>query len=149
MAAIAPRAFPRVGMLNGFCFGMTRQVIDAIGDFDEEAFPDGYGEEQDYCLRAVQAGFDLAIADHAYVYHAGTRSYDPAKREKLKRAGRAAQLRKHKSSRIRAAISSTYQEPTLHLMRETLAALLLAGPPTGSLGNSGAPIATGEIRSPA
>ena len=35
---------------------------------DEENFPVGYGEENDYCIRASDAGFRLAIADDAYVF---------------------------------------------------------------------------------
>jgi GT2 family glycosyltransferase len=77
LASIAPRAFPRVTFVNGFCFGIKRVVIDSIGYLDEAGFPDAYGEEDDYCLRAAAAGFELAVADHAYVYHAGSRSYAP------------------------------------------------------------------------
>jgi predicted glycosyltransferase/GT2 family glycosyltransferase len=124
IAAIAPHTFPRVGVLNGFCFAIKRAVIETIGYFDEEAFPDGYGEEQDYCFRAIQAGFVLAVADHAYIYHAKTRSYRPDQVAALKQASQAAQLRKHKSKRIRAAIDQTHNEPTLKTMRKAVAALL-------------------------
>lgn len=127
VAAIAPRAFPRVGVLNGFCFGITRAVIEAIGYFDEAAFPDGYGEEVDYCLRATKAGFALAVADHAYVYHAANRSYGAERREALKQASRAAQLGKHKAKRIRAAISQTYADPTLCKLRDGIASVLNSG----------------------
>jgi predicted glycosyltransferase/GT2 family glycosyltransferase len=126
--AIAPRAFPRVGVLNGFCFGITRAVIEEIGYFDEVSFPDGYGEEVDYCLRATKAGFALAVADHAYVYHAANRSYGPEQREALKSASREAHLRKHKAKRIRAAIAKTAKEPTLAMMRAGVALILREAP---------------------
>ena len=71
----SPKRFPRVPFVNGFCFVLKRSVIDRIGYLDEEHFPYGYGEENDYCLRAAAAGFSLAIADHAYVYHAKSKSY--------------------------------------------------------------------------
>src|SRR5690606_32044991 len=49
--------FPRVAVVNGFCFCIKRAVIDAIGYFDELSFPKGYNEENDYCFRATDAGF--------------------------------------------------------------------------------------------
>jgi len=70
-------------VVNGFCFLVTRSVIDAIGFLDEESFPRGYGEENDYCVRAAGAGFALAIADDAYVYHAVSRSFGGAGRDAL------------------------------------------------------------------
>jgi GT2 family glycosyltransferase len=126
--AVAPRAFPRVGMLNGFCLGITRPVIEHIGFFDDRAFPDGYGEEQDYCFRAVNAGFALAIADHAYVYHAGTKSYRASEHDRLKQTARETLLRRYKASRIRAAIAQTYQELTLETIRKTLYQKMQAPP---------------------
>ncbi len=122
--AIAPRAFPRVGLVNGFCFGITRAVIDAIGYFDERAFPEAYGEEQDYCLRATKAGFTLAIVDHAYVYHARSRSYGTNRRKALKDAGNAALLRKHGEERIRSALEMTVDDVTLQAMREAVGRVL-------------------------
>lgn len=83
------RGFPRVPVLNGFCLLIRRQVLETIGYFDEEAFPDGYGEENDYCLRARKAGFELAVADHAWVYHAKSRSYSHKRRKQLSQVGRS------------------------------------------------------------
>jgi predicted glycosyltransferase/GT2 family glycosyltransferase len=137
IAAIAPRAFPRLGFLNGFCFGIKRAVIDAIGYFDEDAFPDGYGEEQDYCFRAAKSGFELAVADHSYVYHTGTRSYRSEQRQQLKESARAALLRKHKEKRIRAAITRTSEEPTLAFMRNRVAVLLRETSPPHAFSGAG------------
>ena len=75
-------------LLNGFCLLIRRAAIDAIGYFDEEAFGAGYGEENDYCLRARAAGWGLALADDAYVFHAQSRSYSHSRRRELsERAG--------------------------------------------------------------
>ena len=46
------RLYPPMTFLNGFCMLIRREVIDEIGYFDEENFGVGYGEENDYCLRA-------------------------------------------------------------------------------------------------
>lgn len=65
----------RVPLLNGFCIAMRRSVIDEIGGFDAAGFGRGFGEENDWCLRAVQAGHDLVIATDVYIHHAKGASY--------------------------------------------------------------------------
>ena len=59
----------------GFCFCMSRASRDAIGLLDEEAFRRGYGEENDFCLRAAKAGFRNVLAEDIFVYHAGEVSF--------------------------------------------------------------------------
>lgn len=71
---------PRVPLVHGFCFGVKKEVIDAIGLFDEENFKLFYGEENDYCFRAVAAGFELAVATNTFVFHRKSRSIDEEKR---------------------------------------------------------------------
>jgi len=83
IAARAARCYPAMPLLNGFCLLVRRAMIDAIGYFDEDAFGAGYGEENDYCLRARKAGWGLALADDAYVYHAQSRSYSHSRRREL------------------------------------------------------------------
>jgi GT2 family glycosyltransferase len=132
VSQIAPRVFPRVAFINGFCFAIKRPVIDAIGYFDEESFPEAYGEEDDYCLRAAAAGFTLAVADHAYVYHARAQSYSyERRRAALKRAGTAALLRKHGGKRMRAGLAQLYDEPTLAMIRRELSLYLETTSPPG------------------
>lgn len=75
--------FPRIPFINGFCFLIKREVIDTIGYFDDETFAAGYGEEDDYCLRAADAGFIMAVADRAYVFHAKTQAYGSERRSRL------------------------------------------------------------------
>jgi ABC-type polysaccharide/polyol phosphate transport system ATPase subunit/GT2 family glycosyltransferase/glycosyltransferase involved in cell wall biosynthesis/uncharacterized coiled-coil protein SlyX len=82
-AQYSARLYPRVPFLNGFCYMIKRRVIEQIGYFDEEAFGRGYGEENDYSLRATMSGWELAVADDAYVYHAGSRSYSHERRAEL------------------------------------------------------------------
>jgi GT2 family glycosyltransferase len=71
---------PRVPLVHGFCFGVKKEVIDAIGLFDDENFKLFYGEENDYCFRAVAAGFELAVATNTFVFHRKSRSIDEEKR---------------------------------------------------------------------
>ncbi len=53
---------------RGFCMLIKRELIDAIGLFDE-TFGIGYFEETDFSLRAYKAGFRTVRAKGAYVYH--------------------------------------------------------------------------------
>lgn len=89
------RSYPRVPFVNGFCFMIDRRVVEKIGYLDEETFPTGYGEENDYCLRAAEAGFSLAIADDAYVFHAKSKSFGHETRKTLAKRGGAALKVKH------------------------------------------------------
>lgn len=81
--SIEVSTYPSAPILNGFCLYIKRAVIETIGLFDEAAFPYGYGEENDYCIRAIDAGFDLRIAVNAYVYHAKTKSFGVERRTEL------------------------------------------------------------------
>ena len=79
----------RVPVLNGFCLMLTRTALDLVGGFDTELFPRGYGEEVDWCFRAVDAGVELAVALDTYVYHAKSRSYTADAISDLKTAAAA------------------------------------------------------------
>ena len=105
-AQYSTRLYPRVPFLNGFCLLIKRKLIEQIGYFDEEAFGRGYGEENDYALRAKIGGWDLAVADDAYVYHAGSRSYSHERRAELcKHAGKTL-IKKYGQSKVDRMISS-------------------------------------------
>jgi GT2 family glycosyltransferase/glycosyltransferase involved in cell wall biosynthesis len=60
---------------SGFCFYIKRTLTNSIGKFDEVLFPRGYGEENDFCMRAIDAGFKNVITPWSYVYHARTASF--------------------------------------------------------------------------
>ena len=59
----------------GFCMFIKRKVINEIGYFDENAFGKGYGEENDFCLRASNAGWKHLLACDTFVFHAGEASF--------------------------------------------------------------------------
>lgn len=56
--------------LIGFCLFIKRAVIEAVGLLDEE-FGIGNFEDDDYCRRAAQAGFQILIARDAFIHHVG------------------------------------------------------------------------------
>jgi GT2 family glycosyltransferase/glycosyltransferase involved in cell wall biosynthesis len=71
---------PEVPLLNGFCMMIRKAAIDGIGYFDEDTFGQGYGEEDDFNLRAGKAGWKKVIADDVYIYHAQSKSYSNQRR---------------------------------------------------------------------
>ncbi|MCV3216725.1 glycosyltransferase [Plectonema radiosum NIES-515] len=89
------RLYPRLSFLNGFCLMIKQSLVKEIGYFDEATFGEGYGEENDYCLRTGKAGWQLAIADDAYVYHSQSRSYSHERRKLLCERADKALVAKH------------------------------------------------------
>jgi GT2 family glycosyltransferase/tetratricopeptide (TPR) repeat protein/2-polyprenyl-3-methyl-5-hydroxy-6-metoxy-1,4-benzoquinol methylase len=63
-----------IDRLVGFCLLIRREVVDAIGTLDEQ-FGIGCFEDDDYCLRAMEAGFRAVIARDAFVHHFGGRTF--------------------------------------------------------------------------
>jgi GT2 family glycosyltransferase len=72
---------------NGFCMYVKRAAVDAIGLFDAEAFPRGYGEEGDFCMRALAAGWMNVVDDSTIVFHRRSASFG-AEKDELMRIGR-------------------------------------------------------------
>lgn len=92
---------------SGFCLFIRRAVFDRIGLFDEEAFPRGYGEENDFCMRAAAAGFRNVISPYAYVYHVRSASFG-AEKEKLIKGAVETVMRRHPDyvPRVKAAFAA-------------------------------------------
>jgi hypothetical protein len=81
--------YPELPTGNGFCMYIRRAVIDAIGMLDEAAFPQGYGEENDFCQRASARGMRHLIAGNVYVRHARSSSFGHERRAALGKIGMA------------------------------------------------------------
>ncbi len=109
--------YPFVPLVHGFCFGITRELINKIGFFDETNFPRGYGEENDYCFRAIDAGFCLALATNTYIFHAKSKSYKSEQRIQLMKEGSHKLQELYGEKRIRRAILSMRQNPELIRVR--------------------------------
>lgn len=59
----------------GFCMLITAHSLEKVGLFDEAAFGKGYGEENDFCMRAMAAGFTHLLATDVFVHHQGEVSF--------------------------------------------------------------------------
>ncbi len=112
----APRAATPLPFLNGFCYAIKRGVIERVGLFDEERFADGYCEENDYSLRAREAGFELGVVEDAYVYHAKSRSYGEGREERA-RANYETFLEKHGRERVGALVAGMEADESLTPLR--------------------------------
>lgn len=67
----------------GFCMGMNKEAIEAVGLLDEEAFGRGYCEENDWCQRAVKAGYKNVQVENLFVYHKHGGSFLSEEKQKL------------------------------------------------------------------
>lgn len=123
---VTERRPPRVPLLNGFCLAIRSAVWNQIGYFDEIAFPDGYGEETDYCLRAAAAGFQLAVADDVYVFHAKSQSYGHKRRGELTERGQRTLRARHGDATLQMAVEQLRHEPTLAALRVRVANAIAA-----------------------
>lgn len=113
--------YPLVEQINGFCMGLSREVIEKVGYFDEVAFPMGYGEESDLTFRALDAGFLCAVATDCFVYHAKTKSYSSEDKEKFNQSGQVQLKARHGVERVQIAVKNTHQNPILAAIREDAA----------------------------
>jgi GT2 family glycosyltransferase len=76
--------------------GINQQVWSTLGGFDE-AFGRGYGEENDWCMRAIQAGYKNIVASNLFIYHKHGGSFTSEEKEELCRS-RSSPTWKHPSS---------------------------------------------------
>jgi GT2 family glycosyltransferase/glycosyltransferase involved in cell wall biosynthesis len=83
--AANPGVVRDVPTAHGFCMFIRRAALEDVGPFDAKSFGTGYGEENDFSLRALERGWRNVIAGDVYVSHRGEVSFAAT-------AARAAQL---------------------------------------------------------
>jgi GT2 family glycosyltransferase len=70
----------------GFCMYIRRDCLRAVGYFDERHFGKGYGEENDFSMRAKALGWRHVLCADVFVYHAGSVSFADHQNQKKRRA---------------------------------------------------------------
>lgn len=60
--------------LVGFCLMARKELLEIIGGFDE-GYMTGNFEDDDLCIRAAVAGYDLVIAHDVFVHHFGSMTF--------------------------------------------------------------------------
>jgi GT2 family glycosyltransferase len=77
IAVTGSAAYPDLPTAVGFCMAISRQALNRLGRFDVQTFGMGYGEENDFSMRAQLAGMRNVLCDDVYVVHLGGRSFGP------------------------------------------------------------------------
>jgi GT2 family glycosyltransferase/glycosyltransferase involved in cell wall biosynthesis len=118
---VSQRSYPRLPTGVGVCLYIRRALLDDIGFFDEQHFALGYGEENDFCMRALHRGW-LHLADDAtFIEHAGHRSFGTSSAALQRRAARVlARLQ----PRYMATIAAFMRNDPLQPVRERIMAAL-------------------------
>ncbi len=86
---VSARERPRLPTGVGVCLYIKRKALDRLGLFDQERFGLGYGEESEFCFRALKAGFLNVLDDATFIYHAGQRSFGASRSARVEAAHRA------------------------------------------------------------
>lgn len=74
-ALVNPGQSVEIPTAVGFCMYVRRACLDQVGEFDAASFGQGYGEENDFCLRASALGWRHLHALDVFVYHEGGASF--------------------------------------------------------------------------
>jgi GT2 family glycosyltransferase len=101
----------------GFCFYVSRDCMDDIGTFNSDAFGRGYGEENDFCLRAAARGWRNIAACDVFVRHTGEVSFQ-ADAVEARRLASATLLKLHPG--YNELIASFIRADPLRSHRQTL-----------------------------
>lgn len=118
---VSAREYPRLPTGVGFCLLIRRAALDDVGFFDEQHFGLGYGEENDFCMRALRRGW-LHIADDAtFIEHAGNASFGAERAQRIAAAGRTMR-RKHR--RYRPTIAAWMKDDPMKGVRQRITAAL-------------------------
>lgn len=67
--------YPEIPTAVGFCMYITRNSINKVGLFNYKDFGKGYGEENDFSMRAYKSGFSNILCDNLFIYHKGGQSF--------------------------------------------------------------------------
>ncbi|MCX6050897.1 MAG: glycosyltransferase [Campylobacterales bacterium] len=105
----------------GFCMGVNKNVYDKIGMFDE-IFGKGYGEENDWCMRAIESGYKNIIVPNLFVYHKHGGSFLSSEKKALIENNLKILWKKHPS--YNELIQDLLEENPLKEMREFLEILI-------------------------
>ena len=125
--------YTRIPTGVGFCMALNRDALTVVGNYDEESFPRGYGEENDWCQRAEKAGFRNVMAENLFVYHQHGATFTSEEKQRLIQKHSRRLNQKHPNydsdvqSYIRADPVKNYREMAqLLLFRKDAEAAVLA-----------------------
>jgi len=79
----------------GFCMGVNYTLTKQIGMFVEDTFGKGYGEENDWCQRAIKEGYTNFLVPNLFVYHKHGGSFTAEEKAKLLKENAVKLLNRH------------------------------------------------------
>jgi FkbM family methyltransferase len=101
----------------GFCMYIKRECINDVGLFDEENFGKGYGEENDFCMRALKNGWKNVLSANVFVRHVGGASFGD---EKLPRIEKALKILNNKHPEYESLVKEFIMKDPVYLVRRNL-----------------------------
>ena len=116
----------RVPTAVGFCMYIRRACLEQVGYFDAAAFGRGYGEENEFCMRATDVGWEHRLCGEVFVHHQGGLSFG-AESDALKAAATKTLEERYPDYPDRVA-AFVAQDPGCSLRRRLDLARLQASP---------------------
>jgi GT2 family glycosyltransferase len=99
----------------GSCLYIRRACLDQVGEFDAERFGLGYGEENDFCMRAARLGWRSVLAADVFVYHEGAVSFSAERAARTDAAGKVmGDLHPDYRHQVRAYVVADSARPLRH-----------------------------------
>lgn len=126
--------YPDIPTGVGFCMFIRRALLNKIGLFDAATFRLGYGEENDFCMRAAAIGWRNVLCDDTFIQHVGNRSFD-TKKKALAEENMQRLLAKHPDymQKVMAFIAADPIKPIRQLAQSHLALTGVIGKKPGIL----------------
>lgn len=106
----------------GFCMYIRRDCINSIGCFDASSFGRGYGEENDFSLRAAEAGWRNIIAADVFVWHEGSISFGDDRHELMQHGESILTVRYPEYA---GQVQRFIENDPLHAYRQAIESILL------------------------
>src|SRR6185436_7049765 len=121
VAARSRRAYPRLPTGVGVCLYIKRKALDQVGLFDTKSFGEGYGEESEFCMRALKAGYAHVLDDATFIFHEGQRSFGMSRARRVDAAHRA--MRRLHPEYLATVAAFIREDPIRPLRQRVLAEL--------------------------
>jgi glycosyltransferase involved in cell wall biosynthesis len=67
----------------GFCMGININALETVGFFDAHTFTRGYGEENDWCQRAILKGYKNVLVENLFIFHKHGGSFENQEKKQL------------------------------------------------------------------
>jgi len=115
------QAYPRLPTGVGVCLYIKRKALEQVGLFDDKSFGQGYGEESEWCMRALKAGYAHVLDDATFIFHEGQRSFGASRDRRVRSAHRA--MRRLHPEYLATVAAFIREDPIRPLRQRVLAEL--------------------------